>query len=209
MQPNQVLTPPPAQPNSPFDFMLNEEKKGRRFGLPSGTPKPMLILVIVVVFLFVVLIFGSIFKGGGTSNSTQIVDLMAQNQEIIRVSALSPDNFKDPNDLALSATAISTLTSQQTQFSSYLTKVKAKYKASQLASYVNTSTAAQLQTAVINNNFDKTYMAYLQGALQKYQNSILSTSKTSSKNFDQILSSAFNSNKTLLASPQLALASPN
>lgn len=207
MQPNQVITPPPQpQPNSPFEFMMKDEQKGRKFGLPSGAPKPLLILVGLIAVTFVALILGSVLKGGGASNSTQIVDLMAQNQEIIRVSTVNQQNFKDPNNLALSTTTVVTLTSQETQFSAYLAKVKAKYTPAQLGSLTNKNTDAALQSAVLNNGFDGAYLAYLKSAVQKYQDSIDATSKTSTKNFNQILQSAFSSNKTLLASPQLATA---
>jgi len=195
---------PPAQSGSQFDFILKDPQKSKKtFGIPSGVSKPVLILGGSIVVLVLALALGIILGHKGPNNSAQILNLMAQDQEIIRVTNANQNNFKDPNNLALSATTVASLTSQQTEFGKYLAKIGTKYKPEQLNALQNKQTDATLQTSVTNNNFDQAFDKFLQTSLEQYQASILSTAKNSTQNFNAILGGAYNSNKTLLSSPQL------
>jgi len=189
-----------SQP-SQFDFILQDpQKSGGRFKLR----KPAFILIGLIVILFLIVILNAVLGSKRSGNGAQILDLAQQDQEIIRVIGLNPNNFTDPNDRALSNTIVVTLTSQQAQFTSTLSKIGFKYTPDQLSGHTNSGTDNSLKTAISNNNFDNALNNYLKGALQKYQASIVSVSKVSSASFDKVLNSAYASNQILLNAPEFA-----
>lgn len=186
-----------------FDFMLKDRPKPKRsLGLPSGIAGKILVIGVAIV---VIILAASLIFGGKKSNTTQVLDLMAQQQEMIRVSKLEDRQFTDANVLNLSATTQETLQSQQAQLKLYLSKIKAKYKLKQLAARTNQSTDAQLQTAYQNNNLEKAYVLYLKNALATYQSSIQELYKTTpSKTLKLSLNEAYSSVAVLLKSPQFS-----
>ena len=200
--PNLPANPP--SPRSQFEFMLKDPQatKGKLY-LPTNLPKPALILIVLVGVVFLALIVSVIF-GGSSNNYPQILDLAAQDQEILRVSTTFQQDFNDTSTQNISATAVATLSTQQTQYLNYLATTKYKYKLTQLNSHLNKTTDTNLQNAIQNNNFDATYLAYLKTAVQSYQQSMNTVNQTSTKNFQKILKAAYASNKVLLQSPQLA-----
>src|SRR5579871_1144790 len=112
MQPDQPTPPPPQE--SPYDFILKDPAKAK--GLSFGGNKIVLLIIGLLILIFAIIILGSVFNKKGVSNSTKIIDLMAQEQEIIRVSTEAQQNIKDPNNMALSSTVIISLTSQNAQY---------------------------------------------------------------------------------------------
>jgi hypothetical protein len=128
---------------------------------------------------------------------------MAQNQEIVRVSQLQEQKFKDQDTKDLSATTQAVMSSQKFQFANYLSKAGVKYSPQQLLAKMNASTDTDLQTAAQNNNLDQAYIAYLKNSLTTYLDSLNSTSRTSkSQSLKDTLRSAQNSVQTLLNSPK-------
>ena len=185
-----------------FDFMLKQQPKPQKskFSLPSN--KPVKILLIAGAVLVVAILMASIFGGGG-NDSKKVIDLIAQSQEVIRISQLEDQQFKDANTKNLSATTQMTLESQQTAFAAYLKKNKVKYGPKDLAIRTNKTTDAQLQIADQNNNLEDAYALYLSNTLTTYQNSMNTLYKsTKSTSLKTALQSAFSSVGVLLRSPQ-------
>lgn len=199
MQPEQA----PAQQAEQFDFMLNgQPKQQKTTGGPSSWGKPAKIFAAAGILFVLVIIIAVIF-GGKSGGGNQVVDLMAQNQEIIRVSLAQDPQLKDTNVKGLSATTQTVLASQQSELANYLARAKVKYKPKDLAKRTNINTDAQLQSAAQNNNLDSSYTAYLKTSLTTYQNSVSKVYKISKSTLlKDTLQSAYDSVTTLLNSPQ-------
>lgn len=190
------MQPQETAPGPDFDFITKEQPapKRQRF---AGLGKPAKILIGSLAVLIIVTA-AALLLGRGNTSSQQIVDLMAQNQEIIRVSQLQDEQFKDPNTKALATTTVINLQSQQQQLSNYIGDVSEN----QLVAKTDAATDSKLETAARNNTLDNTYIAYLKAALTAYQNSLTEIyQSTKSQTLVEILQSAFNSVDTLLKSP--------
>ena len=175
------------------------EKSSGRF---SNFAKPAKLLIAAVA-IFIVVVVVALVLGGGDSNSKQVVDLMAQSQEIVRVSQLQDTKFSDQNTKGLSATTQAAMNSQKFQLTDYLTKAEVKYDVQALAVRTNSDTDKQLETAAQNNNLDSAYISYLKTSLTTYLNSLNSTHQaTESPTLKSTLKSAYDSVQTLLNSPQ-------
>ncbi|MEX1059197.1 MAG: hypothetical protein WEC17_02085 [Candidatus Saccharimonadales bacterium] len=201
-QTNQNSTPPEQ---ADFGFMLNQQQPqapsspGARF---AKFGKPAKLLIAALVVLIIVIVAALIF-GGGANDSKQVLDLMAQNQEITRVSQLQDQKLSDENTKGLSATTQATMNSQKAELGSYLSKAKAKYSPQQLAAKQSSDTDTQLQAAAQNNNLDQAYASYLKTSLTNYLNSLSGAFKaTKSQTLKSTLQSAYDSVQTLLKSPQ-------
>lgn len=206
MQP-QVTIPQsdPASAPEKFDFMMKEPPKppGRLSGAIAWMPKPAKIALAVVGILFVLVVFYSIFFGGKTTNTDQLIGVMARAQEISRVSALVQQQAKATNTKDLATMAEIILSSQKQELKSYLSDRKVKADPKKLASRLDKNTDSSLEKALQNNSYDQTYLSYLKVNLGDYQNSLDTAYKGSSKNLQPILSEQYQSIKTLLSAPQL------
>ncbi|MBI2285317.1 hypothetical protein HYU82_00640 [Candidatus Saccharibacteria bacterium] len=202
MPPQNDQASTPSEP-ADFDFMLKQKpQQKKKFGLPTGLGKPAKLLIATVVALVIAITAALIFSGGDNS-SKQVFDLMAQNQEIVRVSQLQDQKFTDEDTKGLSATTQAVMGSQKFQLGDYLSKVNIKYSEQQLATGMNSGTDTELQTAAQNNNLDDAYATYLKTSLMAYLNSLNSTYQaTQSQTLKTTLKAAYESVQTLLNSPQ-------
>ncbi|HZP55280.1 MAG TPA: hypothetical protein VFB03_00720 [Candidatus Saccharimonadales bacterium] len=190
-----------TEPTSQFDFMLKEPPKPKQgLSLPSGIAGKILVLgvaLVVAVLLFV------LFFGNKNTGSKQVIDLMAQSQEILRINQLENLQFQNSDTKNLSATTSVTLESQQADLAAYLKKVKVKVSSKELVLRFNKNTDTQLQTAAQNNNLDTAYLLYLKNALTSYQSSMKTVyDSTKSKTLRAALQSAFTSDATILKSSE-------
>ena len=186
--------------------MMNQQQPPPSSG-PAGKisrfGKPAKILVGLALVFVVVIVAALIFSSGGSGSSQQVLDLMAQNQEIARVSAAQDQKFTDGNTKGLSATTQAALASQQIEFGNYLSKTKVKYDQKQLAAKTNPATDTQLETAAQNNSLDDAYAQYLRNSLSAYSVSLSKTYKSAdSASLKTALQAAYDSVRTLLDSPQ-------
>jgi hypothetical protein len=193
-------------PKTDFGFMMNQQQPPPSSG-PAGKissfGKPAKILVGLGALFAIVIVAALIFSSGSSGSSQQVLDLMAQNQEIVRVSAAQDQKFSDGNTKGLSATTQAALTSQQKELASYLSKTKVKYGQKELAAKTNPATDTQLETAAQNNSLDDAYAQYLKSSLSAYSVSLSKTYKsTDSTVLKTALQAAYDSVKTLLDSPQ-------
>ncbi|HEX5395043.1 MAG TPA: hypothetical protein VFW52_01700 [Candidatus Saccharimonadales bacterium] len=195
------------QSNPDFGFMLDQQQPAHNPPGPAGKftgfGKPFKILAALAVVFVVVIVAALIFSGGGSGSSQQVLDLMAQNQEIIRVSQAQDQKFTDGDTKGLAATTRSVLSSQKIDLGNYLAKSHVKYGEKELAVKTNPKTDSDLETAAQNNNLDDAYAIYLRSSLTAYSSSLSSTFKsTDSASLKQTLKSAFDSVQTILDSPQ-------
>ncbi|HLG91147.1 MAG TPA: hypothetical protein VI336_03270 [Candidatus Saccharimonadales bacterium] len=188
-----------------FGFMLSQQQPQTQTssaGRFSNLGKPAKILAATVGVLIIV-IAGALILGGGDSSSKQVLDLMAQSQEIARVSQQQDLKFTDTNTKGLSATTQAAMNSQKFELGSYLGKAGVKYGQKELAVKLNQKTDTDLQTAAQNNNLDGAYVSYLKTSLTTYLNSLNSTYQAAnSQTLKTNLKAAYDSVQVLLKSPQ-------
>ncbi|HEY5550222.1 MAG TPA: hypothetical protein VIK37_03450 [Candidatus Saccharimonadales bacterium] len=207
--PSQTDQPPAQTEPADFGFMLNQQQppaptsptaRFAKFG------KPAKLLILALIALIIVIVVALIFSGGD-KNSNQVLNLMTQNQEIVRVSQLQDQKFTDANTKGLSATTQSVMSSQKVELADYLAKAKVKYGEQQLATGLNKNTDTELEAAAKNNNLDQAYISYLKTSMVEYLNSLNETFQaTKSKTLKSTLQSAYDSIQTLLKSPQFKSA---
>lgn len=185
--------------------MMKDQPKppGRLGTLLSGVPRPAKIALATIGVLFLLVILYVVFLGGKTTNSDQLVGIMARAQEIARVSNLVNQQSKNTDALGLATTASSALTSQEQQLKAYLTAQKIKVDPKLLLSKLDKTTDTQLATASQNNNYEQTYYDYLKNNLGTYQTALSSASTAAGPNAKAILRAAVQSVQTLLSAPQL------
>ncbi len=182
--------------------MLKQQQPQNHSGRLSSLGTPAKIFIAALLVLIVVIVSAMLLNRGG-GNSQQVVDLMAQSQEIVRVSQLQEQQLQDSNTKGLAATAVTAMRSQQAEFGDILKRSNVKYGEIELAFRTNKDTDARLQTAAQNNNLDDTYTDYLKSSLSTYQSSLEQAFQaTQSVSLRQALQSAYESITILLNSPQ-------
>ncbi len=195
---------PPATPGGPFDFITKSappapEKTGLK--LPN-LPKPVLILIgalgLLLIFIVIAVFLGSM---GGVKTQAY-VDIMSRSSEIVRVSDLTKSKMKDADALALLTTTTTALSSQQSQFSAYVSSTGGKVDPKLLGSYQNSETDKGLATAEQNSKLTEAYIIYLQGSLNGYLNSLNTAYSVASKRAKPIIAQSITSTKVLLSAPQ-------
>jgi hypothetical protein len=221
-----MLMPPQQKPTLPsgpggsldpdYKFIFEEPKKSRwRFSLFSSSGSMGRIALIIgacaIVLMILIIVFSSVFLKSHNVNSKQLIDVMARAQEISRVSTVvtgTQSSNVDANTLNLAATTISSLSSQKQQLGAYLGASHVKVKLKDLKVYQNQATDTQLQTAAETNTLNTAFNAYLKSQLTLYDNALKTAYPSSSPKVQEILNTADDSTKTILASPTLASAAP-
>jgi hypothetical protein len=192
MQPEQA--PPPD-----YNFILQDKPQPKKSLMPN-MPKAVLFGGgAVVAILVLILVFGLIF-GKKSTGTTDMLEALGRGQEISRVTAAQSQKLKDQTALSIASTTQASLTSEQSEISSWLAKRKVKTDPKKLTIYSDTSTDALLQQAAQNNNLDAAYLSYLQKALSDYSNTLARAyAASSSPTAKAILKESFNSTQTLLS----------
>lgn len=195
----------PQSPNPNFDFMLKDNKaKGRGLPMPN-LPKPAKIALGVVGGLLLLIITSSLLSSRNSGKFQPIVNVLARDQEILRVTTLVQQQLQlqDPTTQAMAATAGGALSSEKVQLLNYLSQNHVKVSNLQLNADADKSTDSNLQTAAQNNGLDAAYASYLKTALATYQSDLQTAYKSAGPNGKNILSGAFDSATAMLKSPPL------
>jgi hypothetical protein len=196
MQPEQA--PPPD-----YNFILQDKPQPKKSLLP-GAPKVLVYGAgAVIVILIFILFFGLLF-GKKNTGSADMMEAIGRSQEISRVTEAQSQKLKDPTTLSVASTTQASMTSEQSEMSSWLAKRKIKAEPKKLAIYKNSATDDQMQQAAQNNNLDSAYRSYLQKALADYAATLSKAYRaTSSPTAKTILKESFDSTQTLLSAPPL------
>jgi hypothetical protein len=200
-----LMSSEPKSPSPEYDFMLKENKPARRSLPLPKLPNPILYGLSAVVVIFLIIIISSVISGRNKGSSLPYAGVLARGQETLRVTKLAKEQLglQDPQTQALAATVNSSLSSDQQQLKSYLTKNKIKITTLQLAADTDKRTDTTLQTASQNNNLDSAYVSYLKNALVKYQTDLQNALSGTGPNGKVIISNGIESTRALLNSSPL------
>lgn len=181
VQPGQPI-PTVTPGNNPYGFIMDTANKKRGGMLPTNPASTKSRLLFVVggglVLLIVISIFYSLLFGGKESNTTLFKSLAAEQQEIIRVSALGVEGSSDPTIAAYAQTTKLTVQSHRTKLLSYLVANKVKVPPAQLASKKNSKVDAALSAAKASNRFDEVFKETLVAELTSYATNIQTNYKS-------------------------------
>lgn len=168
--------PPPQSDASPYDFFLNPTQPAKKPLLPKAIPDlgpgfgfTKIILIAATVFVvlgIVAVILSSTRSKSGTAPS--FVSVVAQQQEIIRVSGLggllvTTDSLKN-----FTVTTSATTTSAQTELTDYLAHHGVKIGKAELASAKNSKIDQILSAAQAASTYDASYKSTMQFLLTSY-----------------------------------------
>jgi hypothetical protein len=193
----------PQSPNPDFDFMLKDQPQARRSLPMTNLPKPV-IYGVTGLLIVILLIVGLSMLSGRQSGGTQAyINVLARNQEILRVTTVAQTQLQDPQVRAMAATASASLNSDKQQIINYLTTRHVKPKPAQLAADLDSTSDASLRTAAQNNSIDPAYVSYLRDALNKYVTDLRLAAKSTTEKGKAILNDAQASTLSLLSSPPL------
>lgn len=194
----------PKSPSPEYDFILKEDQSAKR-GLPlPRLPKPLAFVLAILFVLILIIIIASALSGRKNSQWQPFEGVLARGEETIRVTKAVQDlKLQDPQTQALAATINSTLSSDQTQLVSYLSKNHVKVAGAQLAADTDKSTDTSLQTAAQNNNLDAAYVNYVRDALNRYRTDLQNAYKTAGPNGKKLLSGSYDSTQALMGAAPL------
>ena len=199
MPPSDGPYNPPGNGN--FDFILNPKQAAKKPRLSFGLkiPRPVKIAAIVTVVLLLLIIIISVFTGKSNVNSLNFANLMARQQELVRISLLAEPDLKNDEAINTAATLISSLGSDQARLKTYLKQQKINVSDQQLNKLKNADTDQQLETAKLSNKADDTYLQIAKQQLESYRQALQTTYKDAGPNAQQILSAAYDSTDVILA----------
>jgi hypothetical protein len=211
MPPQQNQQPTLPNSNPDYNFIFNNQKPQRRFSLKfSGNSLGKLALLIIggcIVLGIVIIVLSSLF--GPKINTKQIVDIMARDEEIRRVSTIVVQKTTDLNTANLASTTSAALTSDESRLNDYLNNNKVKAPPKELVVYINKNTDGEIDSAEQNNRLSEYYNSYLKKVLTDYQTAIKTAyDGTNGTKIRSELQEISDSTKTILSAPQLASASP-
>jgi hypothetical protein len=190
MQPPHIPHDPYAA-DDPYRFIMEPPKRQKPKGTGlAGNP----FLMKIVFFLgaaIVVIVAGAILVNvffGGKTNTQDIVDIAATEQEIMRVSVRGADAANDSVKNAAITTQATVATEQQ-EWITYLAKLGKKTNAKQLALKKNTTTDSRLTQAQATSTFDLTFSQVMRSQLQDYASELKTAyGKATGKNEKALLS---------------------
>lgn len=187
--------PLPASPSGHYDFILNPPSTKKKHLLPtSNSPKQRILIAVAfggVMLIVLILVIGMLF--GSKNNSATLIDLAAQQSEIIRVSDIGANKAKTPAAKNLAITTKLSLQTTQNQTLDHLKKLKNTVGTKELAQKKNTKTDQQLDAAAVNNKFDEIFIQIIRSSLSDYRTAVKKLyDTTSSKTEKQFLASSYN-----------------
>lgn len=188
----------PQSPTPQYDFILNNQPAPKKFRPLPGPAGPARNILIAVLAVFLVVLLAALLLGGRSGSTQPIINVMARNQEISRVSTLVGQQSKDPTTQALVSTVNSSLGSDKARLAGYLKSSKQKYDTKSLAADLNKNTDSQMQAAAQNGTLDTAYKTYLKSGLGSYKSDLQTAYTSAGSNASQILTTAFSSTQVIL-----------
>jgi flagellar basal body-associated protein FliL len=198
MNPSQLPTSP-QPPTGQYDFILAPESQKRKFSGGSTKSRLIFVGVIVIVLVLVGSILASILSSAGNQDVKSIKKLVAQQEELVRITELGSDRAQDYKIRSLAYTTKLSILTQQQKLLSYLEERGSDPSKEELAAELQPKLEAELEQAASNNRFDETFSAALDTALRAYAKETEVASKNvGSEKTKAVLKESYASSLTLL-----------
>jgi hypothetical protein len=203
-QPTQPLiheSPKTSSTKSPYDFILETNRKPKHNPFKGGSLRSKLLLVVSVgaVIILAIVITSTVLNSSSKANTAGLISLAAEQQEILRVASAGISGSSDPALNVFSELTKLTVTSQHTKLIAYLKERKAIYTAIDLASALNKQTDQAFKAASTNGRYDEVVRSTLKAELTKYlQNLQTRYDKADGPIGKTLLADSYKSTKILL-----------
>ncbi len=207
MQPNASAPPPPIPGQMPvppgqYDFITDpgSRKPKKGFTLPSGGSKASRILLVVGGFVILIVFFiigSSILGSADKARKQQLIDVVAQQKELIRVAEIGVKKAKTAEGKNIAITTSLTLTSEQSELIAALKKLGVKADTKTIGG-ANKKTDELLTQAEQANQFDEVFIKKMREDLLKYAKSVQTAYKNNeSKSTKEALKAQYDNAATL------------
>lgn len=202
MQPNNQQPAPP--PQDPYHFIMNADHKSKKGLLPSANHSSLkgrllMALGAGTILIIAFILFSSLVLGSKDKNAQTLIGVVAQQQEIVRVSDIGLKSATDSSTKDFAETVKLSVLSQQSELTKYLTKQKQKMTPLQIAAKKNAQTDADLTAALKNNRFDDLFKETMLSSLNEYKTALAkSYDSASNATIKTILKNSYSSTETLL-----------
>ncbi len=186
--------PTPGGGNNPYDFIL-DSKSHKKSILPSGSFKSRLMAVVIGggLLIIVAVVVIKLIGGAGSGQTSALVDLAEQQNEIARIAAIGEDKAISQTTKNLAFTVDLSIQSDQTNTLALLKKSGHKVSDNQLGLLKSSQTDQTLNNAASSNNFDATFTSLIKSKLQNYRIALQNVFRNStSASEKQLIQSNFN-----------------
>ena len=206
MEPNTPPAPPPMQPgpapqpSNPYEFITNPNQPKKKSLIPSGFSKKQMIIFAIlalVIAMLLIVVVSSLLGGSGSSNKDQLLGVVKQQNELIRVSEIGVKKAKSVEARNLAITTQLSLISEQSELEAAVKALGVKVNA-KTAGGKDPKTDELLTKAEQANNFDAVFVEKLQADLTKYAKAVkIAYQNNSSTKTKASLEAQFNNAATL------------
>lgn len=159
-------------PHAQYEFIMNPGKAPKSsgvLGLASGSmAKRIGILTGGAVVLIVIIIGLASLLGGGKTSTTELVSVVQDQTELIRIAGLGTSDATGQATLNVAYSAQLSLTTSQQQLLNYLVVNHKKVGAKELSLKQNAKTTTDLANALATSTFDSTFNDVMKAQLTSY-----------------------------------------
>lgn len=200
MDPNQL---PPQQ--NPYSFITSTGPAPKKPLLGGGSMKSRILLVggtlLLIIIIFTVV--SSLLSGGSKGTISGLKDIIAKQQEIIRIAELGAKDATSVDARNFAKTVSLTVQTDQTKTVEILSSNNGKIIKEEQAASFSSKTDQALEAAKANNQYDTVLKETLTTQLTAYLATLKKTHDgTNGKNTKENLSSSYKNASTLIAPPQ-------
>lgn len=196
---------PTEQPNqqNPYGFIMNPEKPPKR-PLFGGSMKSRILVVVAGVVLLMILgmVASALLSAGNKAVVNSLKDVIAKQQELIRVSDMGTKNASTSKAISFARTVNLTIKTDQAVIIDYLGRNKGSITDFEKNSAKNSNTDTILEASKANNRYDEVLTEELTKLLTSYRASLNTAYDTAKgENTKATLSKSYETAGTLLGEP--------
>ncbi len=160
--------------HNPYGFILNAPHPPKNKFIKPNSLRSRLLLVVGggLVLIFLIVGISSFIHRTSKANTTALISLVAQQQEIIRIANLGVTGSSDFLIQSRAETAALSVGTQQTGLTKYLKARKVILTPLLLNSKLDPKTDADFKTATANNRFNDVFSQKLKDILTLYAQNI-------------------------------------
>lgn len=197
-----ILMNPDQQPSqNPYDFIFNPQQPNSPQRMGGGSFKSRLLIIAGggILLIIIASIIGAVLSSAGKADVNALKDIVARQEELVRVASLGADQAQSTQIRSLAYTTMYSVTTQKQKLTQYLATQGITLNEVELASRKKSSVDQELESAGANNRFDDAFSKILNESLADYNNSMQSAyqSVTGEKS-KEVLAESYKSSATLL-----------
>lgn len=163
---------PPQQQNQ-YDFIMdNPKKSGGPSFLRNSKSKIIVSVLFVSVVLIVVIVGFNIISSLGKTNNDDLVDLMARQLEISRISEIGISGSDSQTIKTKIATLNSIMKSDYREIRSYLTQIGYEIEPLKVRAHRDGSVDKALEESKVADQYDTTLLKYIEQETTAYKSAL-------------------------------------